>query len=300
MQNVLTADSYISPYDELVALETLYSKFGMSLKKVTDKTVISGHLPTEAIRALDGLVPDSETQQLIEEYLIPKLGTFSLAINGTSSWPKKLADSARPTPLIYYHGDLSYIESLNVSVVGARKASSDGLKRAERVARELAMAGVTVTTGLARGIDTAATKAALAADGNVIGVIGTPIDVAYPKENSLLQNEIAQEHLLVSQVPFYRYEKEPFNAHKYRFPERNELMAAVSDATIIVEASDTSGTLTQAKACLHQGRPLFIMRSMMKSASVEWPKQYAGKDGVYILDNTEQVLEVLINQSNKN
>jgi DNA processing protein len=127
----------------------------------------------------------------------------------------------------------------------------------------------------------------------VIGVIGTPIDECYPKENCSLQNEIAEKHLLVSQVPFYRYSQQPFKTKRYYFPERNELMAAISDATVIIEASDTSGTLTQARACLHQGRPLFILRSCYDSDQVTWPKRWAEKENVFIIGSSEEILSAI-------
>ena len=86
---------------------------------------------------------------------------------------------------------------------------------------------------------------------------------------------------------------QPFNTKRFYFPERNELMAAVSNATLIVEASDTSGTLTQARACLHQGRPLFITRRCFEDPSLTWPKKYAGRNGVAVVDGPEEVIEVV-------
>ena len=284
--------AYISPYDELIALETLYADDGMTLKKVTEGTVKSDKLPSEFLRERSGLFED-ERLSIVSEYIDRKLGGFSVAVNLTPGWPAKLADAARPTPLLYYRGDLSLVETRSVLVVGAREATAEGRSRARRLARELVAAGVTVVTGLARGIDTEATRAAIAAGGKVIGVIGTPIDEVFPPENATLQEEVAGEHLLISQVPFYRYSVEPFRAHRYRFPERNELMAAVSSATVIVEASDTSGTLTQARACLHQGRPLFIMRSLLDNPEVTWPNTFVGKSGVFALDDSGQVLDAI-------
>src|SRR5690606_30700269 len=94
-----------------------------------------------------------------------------------------------------------------------------------------------------------------------VGVIGTPVNQSYPKENADLQEHVAREYLLVSQEPFYRYSIEPFPAKRRYFPERTETMAALTQATIIVEASETSGTLTQARAALRHGRKQFILNS---------------------------------------
>lgn len=263
------------------------------MKSISEATVKRGLLPTQAIGEVEGLLPDEETRRVIEEMIDPKLDGFSVVVNSTPNWPSKLEDAERPTPLLYYRGDLGLLESKSVSVVGAREASEAGRKRARRLSSELADRGITVVTGVARGIDAEATKSATESGGRTIGVIGTPIDEAYPPENKQLQDTIAHDHLLVSQVPFYRYKKEPFKSHRYRFPERNELMAAISNATVIVEASDRSGTLTQARSCLHQRRPLFLMRSLFDNDSITWPRKYAEKEGVHILDSVDQIDEAI-------
>ena len=107
--------------------------------------------------------------------------------------------------------------------------------------------------------------------GRTIGVIGTPLTSVYPKQNAALQEKIAQEHLLISQVPFKRYSEQDFRLNRSFFPERNVTMSALSDATIIVEASDTSGTLYQARAALRQKRKLFILNNCFENASLKWP-----------------------------
>lgn len=283
----------VSPYKEVVSYELLYAKKGTSLKKMSDLTVKAGRLPSEAVSYEYGLLPFQEDMEPIEEYVSKKLGRFSVAINNTQSWPDKLADSERPTPLFYYQGDIGLIESKSVSIVGSRKASEAGKRRAFQMARDLAKSGITVVSGLAKGIDTAAMTSAIDNKGKVIGVIGTPIDEVYPKENKELQETVARDHLLVSQVPFYKYSIQPFKTRRFYFPERNELMAAISDATIIIEASDTSGTLTQARACQHQGRKLFILKSCYEDDSVDWPKKWAKKPNVYVIDNSDAVISIL-------
>lgn len=290
--NNLLNSVVVSPYNELLAYEHLYAKEGMTLKKITELTVGSNLLPTEAEKATFGFIDEPKFKE-IDDYVESKIGRFSVAINRTPSWPSKLIDSRRPSPLLYYRGNIGLLDKKSVSVVGARKASKNGLSRAFKIAEELANHDVTVVTGLASGIDTAATEGAINANGTTIAVIGTPIDEYYPKQNANLQEYIAQNHLLISQVPFYRYKEQPFKTKRYYFPERNELMAAISDATIIVEASDTSGTLTQARACLHQKRPLFIMRSCFSNPSISWPEKYINKDGVYVLDDVRQVLNAI-------
>lgn len=287
------SNSSISPYDEMLAYEYLYSLDKSSLKKITEMTVLSGLLPTQALNKQLALFDLGGTTDAIQELLEEKLGTFSVAVNNTPSWPDKLKDAENPSPLFYYEGDIGLMELPSVSIVGARKASEEGLKRARKLARELVSSGYAVVSGLARGIDTAAMTSAMQYGGKVIGVIGTPIDEYYPKENKVLQDEVAFNHLLVSRVPFFKYANQPFSTRRFYFPERNELMAAISDATVIVEASDTSGTLTQARACRHQGRPLFILQSCYDNPNVDWPKKWATRKNVYVINSTDQILEVL-------
>lgn len=291
-------EAAVSPYREMMAYECLYSLDGMTLKKVSDATVGSGLLPSQALHERFGMVEPPEFDD-VRSYVDGKLGKgFGVAVKGTPSWPSGIADSRRPTPIVYFSGDIGLLSTERVAVVGSRKATKDGRARATRLGMELAEAGVTVVSGLAAGIDSAAMRSALNTSvdggrGRTIGVIGTPIDECYPKQNTELQAYVAAQDLLLSQVPFYRYHVQPFNTKRYYFPERNELMAATSLATVIVEASDTSGTLAQARACLFQRRPLFIMRSCYENHDVEWPRKWAERDGVFILDDVSQVIEAI-------
>lgn len=287
----------VSPLDELVAYEYLYSRDGMTLNKITEMTVGSDRLPLQALLEESGLFDprDGDDYRKVERYVEDKAGTFDLAIKGTPSWPASLADSERPAPILYFRGSLSLMSMKSFSVVGSRRASREGLSLASQIAEDLAKDNKAVVTGLAAGIDTAATMSALKyGSGCVVGVIGTPIDECYPRENQKLVDAMLEEGgLIVSQVPFYRYHVQPFRTKRFYFPERNELMAAISDATIIVEASDTSGTLTQARACAHQGRPLFITKHCYDNKSLSWPKKWAQRDYVHVIDGATEALEIM-------
>jgi DNA processing protein len=175
----------------------------------------------------------------------------------------------------------------SVAIVGTRVVSADGAARARRLARELAERHIVVVSGLARGVDTEALTAALEAGGSVIAVIGTPLDQVYPIENARLQELIARNHLIVSQ---FRPGASTFPGH---FPARNRLMAAVTDATAIIEAGDASGTLYQAAECVRLGRWLFIARSAMDDPSLEWPAKFKDCARVRTLTETSDILDVL-------
>ncbi len=142
-------------------------------------------------------------------------------------------------------------------------------------------------SGLARGVDTEALTAAMEAGGHVVAVIGTPVDRAYPAENAALQERIYREHLLVSQ---FAPDQRVFPSN---FPERNKLMAALSDVTAIVEAGDTSGTLHQAAECIRLGRWLFIAKSVLDDTGLQWPNRFRSEPTCRPLAETADILTVL-------
>jgi DNA processing protein len=188
---------------------------------------------------------------------------------------------------IWMAGDTSLVRLPSVAIVGSRNVSVEGAARARRLARELAGAGVVVVSGLAKGVDTEALTAAIQANGKIIAVIGTPLTRAYPAENKRLQEKIYREHLLISQ---FAPEKKVYPSN---FPERNKLMAAISDATVIIEASDESGSLHQAVECTRLGRWLFIAKSLAENSSLRWPKDFLHYPTTRVLTNTSEILDVL-------
>jgi DNA processing protein len=144
--------------------------------------------------------------------------------------------------------------------------------------------GYTVVSGLARGVDTAAHETAIEVGGETIAVIGTPLDQAYPKENAELQRRIARDYLLVSQVPVLCHAQRPPTVNRFFFPERNITMSALTQATVIVEAGETSGTLIQARAALAQGRKLFILDSNFRNPKLTWPARFAEIGAIRVKD----------------
>lgn len=188
---------------------------------------------------------------------------------------------------VHFSGDVRYLSSKVVSIVGTRNISEEGIKRAKRLSRELASLDVVVMSGLAKGVDTVAHSAAIGAGGKTAAVIGTPLDRAYPAENAELQMEIYSHHLLLS--PFAVGEE----VYRSNFPARNRVMALLSDATVIVEASDTSGTLHQAAECQRSGRWLFIMKSVADDIRLSWPKKFLSHEKTRVLGATEDIVEAL-------
>jgi DNA processing protein len=184
-------------------------------------------------------------------------------------------------------GDVSNVRSKAVAVVGTRDVSENGRLRARKIARELSQAGIVLVSGLAKGVDTEALTAAIDNGGRVSAVIGTPVNKAYPPENKRLQEQIYRDHLLVSQ---FAPGQKTYQSH---FPERNKLMAALSDATVIIEAGETSGTLHQAAECVRLGRWLFVAQNVLEDRSLTWPRRFEVYERFRPLKVTEDILTVL-------
>ena len=220
-------------------------------------------------------------KQRFEEAAIER---FGVRVHGAGEYPDKLRDAAHPIECLYYRGWWDLAESRSVAVVGTRKPSKDGLARTQRLVRELVKDDFTVVSGLAAGIDRMAHETAIAENGRTIAVMGTPLSHTYPKENTDLQREIARRFLVVSQVPVMRYESQDYRRNRLFFPERNVTMSALTEATIIVEAGETSGTLIQARAALAQGRKLFVLDSCFRNPQLNWPGRLAEKGAIRIKD----------------
>lgn len=173
-----------------------------------------------------------------------------------------------------------------VAIVGSRAASADGLARARALSRALVRHDIVVVSGLAAGIDTAAHTAALEAGGATIAVLGTPLDTCYPRENAELQARLGAEQLLISQFAAGA-KTQPRN-----FPQRNRTMALLTDATVIVEAGERSGTVHQGWEALRLGRLLFLLESVVNDKTLSWPAKmihYGAQ--VVTRGNLETVLE---------
>lgn len=189
--------------------------------------------------------------------------------------------------LFWYEGDAALVRAgPRVSVVGTRDVSEAGRLRTRRLVRFLVEHRVTVVSGLAAGVDTVAHETAITHRGRTVAVIGTGLDLVYPPGNKALQRRIAEEHLLLSQFA------PGTPVSKKQFPQRNRTMALVSHATVIVEAGDGSGTLSQAWEALRLGRPLFILRSIVEDTSLTWPREVLAY-GAVVLVEPDQLLPAL-------
>lgn len=270
----------IFPFREMAAYEALWSDRTASFKRLSElfaknpESLPSSFVDEEKIK---------EYLEILKNRILDKSEIkTNLMINSTLDYPDKLRDAKEPVEILYYSGNLDYIYNPSIAIVGSRKPSMEGLLRTQKLVKSLVEDGFTIVSGLAEGIDSEAHKSTLKYGGRTIAVIGTPLNVFYPKENKSLQEFIAKEHLLVSQVPFIRYSEQTFMGNKLFFPERNKTMSAITKATVIIEASETSGTLIQARAALHQNRKLFILQSCFENEKITWPKRFEEQGAIRV------------------
>jgi DNA processing protein len=271
----------ISPLREMAAYEYLWSDRTASFKRLSELFKKNPQsLPSNFVDENN----IEEYSKILLDKIFSKNATIrtNLLINSTIDYPIKLRDAKEPIEVLYFSGDLDYIETPSVAIVGSRKPSEEGLKRTRQLVRHLVNDGYTIVSGLAEGIDTEAHTSAINMKGKTIAVIGTPLNEFYPKQNKPLQEYIAKEHLLISQVPFIRYKQQTYIGNKLFFPERNKTMSAITKATIIVEAGETSGTLIQAVAAIEQGRKLFILQSCFENDKITWPKRFEDKGAIRV------------------
>lgn len=206
--------------------------------------------------------------------------------HGRPDYPQALIDLPDAPPVLWALGDIALLNRPAVGLVGARNASSLGTRMARRLGQGLAEAGLTVVSGLARGIDAAAHEAALAFDGRTIAVMAGGIDVIYPAENEGLARQIADQGCRVSEHP---PGLEPQARH---FPLRNRIIAGLSRAVVVVEAAAKSGSLITAKAALDYGREVMAVPGHPFDARASGCNMLI-RDGALLVRSAADVLEAL-------
>lgn len=274
-------DRPVNTRAELGAYEFLWTQPSTTTKRLAELfDAHPGQLPSDFVDESQALRASDDVIAHFEKMGIKR---FGIRVHGTKDYPQRLRDAADPVELLYFLGSWELVEApKRVAVVGTRKVSPEGAARTRRLVRELVENDFTIVSGLAQGVDTIAHQTAIGLGGRTIAVIGTPISEVYPRENKDLQRTIASDHLVVSQVPVLRYKSQGAHINRFFFPERNKTMSALSEATIIVEASETSGTLIQARAAVEQGRKLFILESNFLNSAISWPAKYESKGAIRV------------------
>jgi DNA processing protein len=199
-------------------------------------------------------------------------------------YPARLRDIHQVPPFVFARGDLR-TDDVAVSVVGSRDATEQGVKMATSVAQALVGEGISVISGLATGIDTAAHQATLEAGGRPVGIIGTGIRLQYPAANRGLHRQVAERGLLLSQF----WPDAP--PQKHTFPMRNATMSGYGVATVVIQAGEHSGARIQARMAVEHGRPVILTDLVLNSTA--WAKELRDRPGVQIATSTQDVVDVI-------
>jgi DNA processing protein len=235
---------------------------------------------TEALLALRRRVNPRD-----EEAALAAHGVRAITLQD-DEYPTALRPIADPPPVLFVRGTLVTADEWAVAIVGTRRATGYGRQVAEQLGRELAGAGVTVVSGLARGIDACAHRGALAAGGRTIAVLAHGLDIVYPPEHTRLASEVAASGALVSEFPLGT---RPDAAN---FPRRNRILAGLARATVVVEAGHKSGALITARRALEQGRDVFAVPGSILSPSSQGTNALI-KDGAPPLTEVQDLLQEL-------
>lgn len=230
-------------------------------------------------------------RDLVEEELeIAKTKNVQIIAYTDKKYPENLARLNDAPPVIYAIGNIELLQNTPaIAIVGARNASIAGRKMASHLAYDLTLNGVTVISGLARGIDSAAHKGALYANeqkGTTIAVVGTGVDEVYPKENQELYEQICKQGLIISEFAIGT------QAQISNFPRRNRIISALSDGVVVVEAGLHSGSLITARLALEQGKEIFAVPGSPTENRSLGPNQLI-KDGAILTESANDILNVL-------
>ena len=256
--------------------------------------------PHDALTQVDGVSlalakaihqgPGADDRQAIDRELkaLERLPIRVLTILDPD-YPARLKTIHDPPPLLSVSGTLSEEDHHAVAIVGTRHATPAGRVITEQLSRGLAEAGVTVVSGLARGIDGAAHRSALEAGGRTIAVLGCGIDRTYPPEHQALRKKVEEQGAVLSELPLGAY------PHAYHFPKRNRIISGLSLGVVVVEAAPKSGSLITARLATEQGREVFAVPGSIQSEQSRGTNGLI-KQGARLVETVEDILDELVSQ----
>jgi DNA processing protein len=230
---------------------------------------------------------DAATQQ----EKVKEAGAVLVTI-GDQCYPALLREIFDPPILLFARGRLELLQSIMLGIVGTRRPTPYGLAVAERLASDLARAGLTIASGMARGIDTAGHRGALAAGGNTVAVLGCGVDVVYPSENRKLATELVGKGLLISEFPMGSV------AFPQNFPIRNRIISGMSAGVLVVEGAQYSGSAITAKLAMDQGREVFAVPGNITS-KLSWGPNLLIKQGAKLIQDWNDVVAELPAESRR-
>ena len=240
---------------------------------------MEGKVASEIGAAHQRTSPDAEVERL------RRAGVESLNWHD-ASYPARLKEISDPPPVLYVKGRLLPSDELAVAVVGTRNATAYGREAAAHLASDLARQGITIVSGLARGIDSVAHRAALDSGGRTIAAVASGLDIVYPKEHTGMFQRIAEQGAAISELPLGT------RPDRRRFPRRNRLISGISLGTLVVEAGESSGALLTVKHALEQDREVFCVPGTIFSPASRGTNRLIQEGAKLVLDSND-VLEEL-------
>jgi DNA processing protein len=239
------------------AVRGLLQKFGLpGAVLAMTRSKLAAHASPAALEALHSDAVRQSVERALDWLAGPERALVTLA---DDAYPRALLEIADPPPVLYAQGRLGLLQHPSLAIVGSRNATAQGAANAESFARALSDAGLTIVSGLALGIDAAAHRGGLAGASSTIAVLGTGMDIVYPRRNVDLAAEISARGLLLSEFPLGT------SAVTHNFPRRNRLISGLSRGCLVVEAALASGSLITARAAAEQGREVFAIPGSIHS-----------------------------------
>jgi DNA processing protein len=266
------------------ALRAMLRQFGLPQAILERRqSELAAYAPTAALAALQSQEVRDAVTRALEWSAAPRHAIVTLA---DDLYPRALLETADPPALLYTIGRTELLRAPALAIVGSRNATAQGERNAENFAKVLSEAGLTIVSGLAVGIDAAAHRGGLAGPGSTIAVLGTGIDVLYPRRNAELAAQIASRGLVVSE---FALGTAPL-AHN--FPRRNRLISGFAQGCLVVEAALASGSLITARAAVDQGREVFAVPGSIHSPLSKGCHALI-KSGAKLVESADDVLAEL-------
>lgn len=264
-------------------IRNLLRQFGLPESVIARKRDLAAHATPEALEALHSEAVRAQVDRALRWTGEP--GHFIVTL-ADDFYPRALLEIPDPPSLIYAHGRIDLLQRSCLAIVGSRNATAQGESNAANFAKALSNAGLTIVSGLAVGIDAAAHRGGLEGAGSTIAVLGTGIDVLYPKRNSELAGRIAAQGLLLSEFPLGT------GPVASNFPRRNRLISGLAQGCLVIEAALASGSLITARTSAEQGRDVFAIPGSIHSP-VSKGCHALIKSGAKLVESAEDVLAEL-------
>lgn len=265
---------------------SLYKHFGDIKKVYYAKEMDFVGIPNINKRDIKNILKNKDMEKVFEDINKLKKQKVDVILYKDKHYPSMLKEIYTPPSILYCKGEMP-INGVAMSIVGSRKASYYGLKMAEKLAYELASLGITIVSGMARGIDTYAHRGAIQAKGRTIAVLGCGVDVIYPQENSELMKEIEKKGLVISEFPLTTLPK------ANNFPARNRIISGLSLGTIVIEAGEKSGSLITAEFALEQGRNVYAIPGNIDNQTSKGTNNLI-KEGAKVVTSVEDIVEDIL------